>query len=125
MAELPEEGEHDDPPLLLGQQIQFVADHDPVDHSVRRRRLGLGGGDALGCGEVLSNVLLEATMAGLATCTLSHLTELEASRAILRALIGGSDDPQLLIRIGVVPALGDVPPATPRRPLSDVLEIRG
>ncbi|TXI55607.1 MAG: NAD(P)H nitroreductase [Mycobacterium sp.] len=81
--------------------------------------------DALGCGEVLSNVLLEATMAGLATCTLSHLTELEASRAILRALIGGSDDPQLLIRIGVVPALGDVPPATPRRPLSDVLEIRG
>lgn len=80
--------------------------------------------DALGCGEVLSDVLLEATMAGLATCTLSHMTELNASRAIIRALIGGSDEPQLLIRIGMVPALSEVPPATPRRPLPDVLEIR-
>ena len=81
--------------------------------------------EALGCGEVLSDVLLEATMAGLATCTLSHLTELEASRNIIRALIGGEDDPQLLIRIGLVPAIAQVPPATPRRPLADVLEIRG
>jgi len=81
--------------------------------------------DALGCGEVLSDVLLEATMAGLATCTLSHLTELPASRDIVCALVGGSDDPQLLIRIGLVPAIAQVPPATPRRPLADVLEIRG
>jgi hypothetical protein len=81
--------------------------------------------DALGCGEVLSDVLLEATMAGLATCTLSHLTELEASRNIIRALTGGEHDPQLLIRIGLVPSIAQVPPATPRRPLADVLEIRG
>ena len=81
--------------------------------------------EALGCGEVLSDVLLEATMAGLATCTLSHLTELEASRNIIRALIGGEHDPQLLIRIGLVPSIAQVPPATPRRPLADVLEIRG
>jgi hypothetical protein len=81
--------------------------------------------EALGCGEVLSDVLLEATMAGLATCTLSHLTELEASRNIVRALIGGEHDPQLLIRIGLVPSMAQVPPATPRRPLTDVLEIRG
>jgi hypothetical protein len=81
--------------------------------------------EALGCGEVLSDVLLEATMAGLATCTLSHLTELEASRNIIRALIGGEHDPQLLIRIGLVPSMAQVPPATPRRPLADVLEIRG
>ena len=81
--------------------------------------------EALGCGEVLSDVLLEATMAGLATCTLTHMTELEASREIIRALTGGSGDPQLLIRVGMVPAIGEVPPATPRRPLADVLEIRG
>jgi len=81
--------------------------------------------EALGCGEVLSDVLLEATMAGLATCTLSHLTELEASRNIIRALIGGEHDPQLLIRIGLAPSMAQVPPATPRRPLADVLEIRG
>ncbi|BBZ76855.1 putative NAD(P)H nitroreductase acg [Mycolicibacterium anyangense] len=81
--------------------------------------------DALGCGEVLSDVLLEATMAGLATCTLSHLTELDASRNIIRALTGGGFDPQLLIRVGLVPSIATVPPATPRRPLADVLEIRG
>lgn len=80
---------------------------------------------ALGCGEVLSDVLLEATMAGLATCTLTHMTELAASRDIVRALTGADDDPQLLIRIGLVPAISQAPPATPRRPLADVLEFRG
>lgn len=79
--------------------------------------------EALGCGEALSAVLLEATMAGLATCPLSHITEVDASRAIIRDLTGGSDDPQILIRIGVVPALADQPPATPRRPLAEVLTV--
>jgi hypothetical protein len=81
--------------------------------------------DALGCGEVLSDVLLEATLAGLATCTLSHMTELEDSRNVIRELIGDSGNPQLLIRIGEVPAPGDRPPATPRRPLAEVLQSRG
>ncbi|MGY4711696.1 Acg family FMN-binding oxidoreductase [Mycolicibacterium sp. CBM1] len=81
--------------------------------------------EALGCGEVLSDVLLEATMAGLATCTLSHMTELAASRAIVRALTGSDDDPQLLIRVGLVPSIAQLPSATPRRPLADVLEFRG
>lgn len=80
--------------------------------------------EALGCGEALSAVLLEATLAGLATCTLTHITELPASRAIIRGLIGGSDDPQVLIRIGRVPALEDPPPPTPRRPLTEVLTVR-
>ena len=86
--------------------------------------------DALRCGEVLSDVLLEATLAGLATCTLSHMTELEDSRNVIRELIGDSGNPQLLIRIGEVPASsnqppGDQPPATPRRPLAEVLQSRG
>lgn len=79
---------------------------------------------SLGCGEALSSVLLEATLAGLATCPVSHVSEIEAGRAILRSLTGGSEDPQLLIRFGTVPALEDPPPATPRRPLADVLEFR-
>ncbi len=78
---------------------------------------------ALGCGEALSAVLLEATMVGLATCTLTHLTELDASRDIVRTLIGDSGEPQLLIRIGRVPTLGEHPPMTPRRPLADVLRV--
>lgn len=80
---------------------------------------------ALGCGEALSAILLEATMVGLSTCTLTHLTELDASRDILRSLIGGSGEPQLLIRIGRVPILGEQPPITPRRPLADVLQVTG
>lgn len=81
--------------------------------------------DALECGEVLSDVLLEATMAGLSSCTLTHITELQASRDVLRALTGSEDNPQLLIRIGLAPAIAQSSPVTPRRPLPDVLEFRG
>ncbi len=85
---------------------------------------GDGRREALRCGEALSGLLLEATMAGLATCTLTHIVELAAGRAVIRGLTGGDGDPQVIIRIGQAPALGDPPPATPRRPLADVLEIR-
>jgi nitroreductase len=79
---------------------------------------------SLGCGEALSAVLLEATLAGLATCPVTHVTELPAGRDILRTLTGGSEDPQVLIRLGALPPPQNPPPATPRRPLADVLEIR-
>jgi nitroreductase len=80
--------------------------------------------DAVGCGEVLSDVLLEATLAGLATCTLSHMTELDDSRNIIRALCGQSGNPQVLIRIGQLSAHSQRPPVTPRRPLDEVLQVR-
>jgi hypothetical protein len=78
--------------------------------------------DALRCGEVLSAVLLECTLAGMATCTLTHLTELPSSRSLVGALTGRTAVPQLLIRVGEAPALDDVPAMTPRRPLRDVLQ---
>jgi len=80
--------------------------------------------DVLRCGEALSAVLLEATLAGLATCTLTHMTEFMASRDIIRRLTGQVGSPQLLIRIGVTPSEGDPPPMTPRRALGTVLELR-
>jgi hypothetical protein len=80
--------------------------------------------DALTCGQVLSTVLLDCTMARLATCTLTHITELEASRDIIRHLIGRAAFPQALIRVGIAPANEETPPPTPRRNLSEVLEIR-
>lgn len=80
--------------------------------------------DVLRCGEALSAVLLECTMAGMATCTLTHLIELTESRDILRELIGGRGEPQLLIRVGIAPPIEDLPAATPRRPLDDVLDVR-
>jgi nitroreductase len=79
--------------------------------------------DILRCGQALSVVLLEATMAGLATCPLTHMTEVEASREIVSALTGHVL-PQVLIRVGAVPALDEIFPPTPRRPLRDVLTWR-
>jgi nitroreductase len=79
---------------------------------------------ALACGEALSTVLLECTMAGLATCTLTHMIEVTAAREIVRMLAGKSGMPQVLIRVGEAPENETPPPATPRRPLTDVLEIR-
>jgi hypothetical protein len=80
--------------------------------------------DALGAGEMLSRILLECAAAGMASCTVTHLTELAASRHIVATLIEGTAWPQVLIRIGVAPSMECVPPPTPRRPLSDVLEFR-
>ena len=80
--------------------------------------------DVLRCGEALSQVLLDATMAGLVSCTLTHLTEIPASRRVVAALTG-RDQPQVLIRIGATPGGEQPPPPTPRRTLSDVLTVRG
>ena len=79
--------------------------------------------NALGCGEALSTVLLECTMASLATCTLTHMIELHASREIVRRLTGRIAEPQALIRVGTAPQT-EMPPPTPRRPVSEVLQIR-
>ena len=80
--------------------------------------------DALNCGEVLSTVLLECTMAGLATCTLTHITELPESREVIQRLTGTNAFPQVLVRVGKAPVLEKTPSPTPRRPLSEVMQIR-
>jgi len=80
--------------------------------------------DVLRCGEVLSTVLLECTMAGMATCTLTHLIESKESRDIVGDLISQRGQPQVLIRVGIAPPLESPPAPTPRRPLDNVLEIR-
>lgn len=80
--------------------------------------------DVLRCGEVLSTVLLECTMARVATCPLTHLIESPESRDVIRDLIGGRGEPQVLIRIGTAPAMEELPIPTPRRALHTVLEIR-
>ncbi len=43
--------------------------------------------DALRSGEMLSRVLLESTVAGMATCVVTHVTEVAASRHIIATLI--------------------------------------
>jgi nitroreductase len=79
--------------------------------------------DALRCGEALSTVLLECTAAGMATCTLTHLIEVNEGRDIVRGLIEQSGEPQVLIRVGIAPSMEGPPAPTPRNPLRDVLQI--
>ena len=80
--------------------------------------------EVLRCGEALSTVLLECTVAGMATCTLTHLTEITPSRMVIRQLTRQRGLPQLLIRVGTTPAAGEQQlPPTPRRPVTEVLQF--
>jgi len=80
--------------------------------------------NVLQCGEALSRVLLECTAAGFATCTLTHMIELHASREAVRRLIGRHAEPQVLIRVGKAAEAGAPVTHTPRRPISEVLQLR-
>lgn len=79
--------------------------------------------DLLRCGEALSTVLLECTVAGYATCPLTHLTELPHSRAVVHELTGRIERPQVLVRIGTVSAAAGPVTPTPRLPLAAILDI--
>jgi hypothetical protein len=77
--------------------------------------------EALRSGEALSAILLDCTLAGMASCTLTQLTELWSSRDLIRSLTGRAALPQLLIRVGEPISTAATPPMTPRRRLEDVL----
>lgn len=76
--------------------------------------------DWLRCGEALSAVLLTCASRGLATCPVTHLTEMPATRTLVRDLSADPGLPQVLIRVGVATHEQTLP-TTPRRPLSEVL----
>ena len=104
------------------RRLEVPEDHAKVlllstDHNTRA--------DALATGEALSATLLECTMVGLATCPLTHLTEVSVTRDLIRSFMDHDAVPQVLIRVGVVPVTEKVPPPTPRRPLSAVLRLKG
>lgn len=80
--------------------------------------------DVLRCGEALSAVLLECTVAGLATCTLTHMTEMAMSRHIIAQVTGTAGQPQLLIRVGAPPQNGHHVEPTARRLVAEVLKFR-
>lgn len=51
------------------------------------------------------------------------MIEVNASRETVRRLTGRTSLPQLLIRVGALPYAEPGEPPTPRRPVTDVLEI--
>lgn len=78
--------------------------------------------DWLASGRAFSAVVLDATVRQLATCPLTHLTEVRQSRELIRSLVPGAGMPQILVRVGQGGAPASVP-ETPRRPLFEVLSI--
>jgi len=76
----------------------------------------------LRAGEALSAITLAATANGLASCTISQIAEVRVSRDLVRRVaLGGAGEPQLVLRLGW-PVTATFPgPATPRRPLADVV----
>lgn len=71
----------------------------------------------LQAGQAMQRVLLTATSLGLSTSLLSQPSEVPGTRAQLRRAMGGSLVPQTIVRIG----FGSPVPATPRRPVDDLL----
>lgn len=78
--------------------------------------------DWLRAGEALSAVLLECTAAGLATCPLTHITEVPVSRRTIANLLHEPAMPQVVVRVGTAPTSAAQPP-TPRRTVGDFLEL--
>ena len=75
----------------------------------------------LRAGEALSAALLTATMLGLATATISEVTEVPAARDELHHIISPHNGhPQVAIRIGH-PTPGEPPPKATRRPPQEVI----
>jgi hypothetical protein len=68
-------------------------------------------------GQGLSALLLAATTQGLRASMLGQVIDLPATRSQLRTLLRLIGEPQMVLRIGYGPAA----PATPRRPLTEIL----
>ncbi|WP_406054619.1 Acg family FMN-binding oxidoreductase [Kribbella sp. NBC_00889] len=71
----------------------------------------------LRAGQAMERVLLEATALGLSTSLLNQALEHDELRWLINDPLGPSYRPQVIIRVGYGPPV----PATPRRPISDVL----
>ena len=98
----------------------------PVDDNAVMLVLGTQTDDRLAwlrAGEATSVVLLTATAMGLASCPVTEPLEIAETRESVRSdIFGGSNYPQMLLRVGWAPINADPLPATPRRDLSDVVE---
>lgn len=77
----------------------------------------------LRAGEATSLVLLTATALGLASCPVTEPLEIAETREAVRVeVFGESGFPQMLLRVGWAPVNADPLPATPRRPLAEMVE---
>lgn len=98
-----------------GQQTELLVIATSSDDVLSRLRAG----------EATSAALLAATELGLASCPLSQPLEIADSRRTVRDdVLGGTAEPQLVIRLGWAPTAVDPLPTTPRRNVDDIVVYR-
>ncbi|MEV5610658.1 nitroreductase family protein [Streptomyces sp. NPDC052225] len=78
-----------------------------------------GPGDWIGAGQAMQRVLLTATTKGLATSLTSQALEWQDLRTLTRDPLTAMGHVQMVLRLGY----GPQGPATPRRPVGDILKI--
>ncbi|WP_181770922.1 Acg family FMN-binding oxidoreductase [Amycolatopsis pittospori] len=82
--------------------------------------------DRLRAGEAASAVVLTATRLNLASCLVTEPLELTCTRGLIRdCVVAERAEPQLVVRIGHLPDGTPPLPATPRRPIAEVLRPLG
>jgi hypothetical protein len=110
---------------FAGGVLAQTSDGATADDSAVVVALGTVDDDRLAwlrAGEATSLVLLSATAAGLATCPITEPLEIADLRAeVARDVFGFDGYPQMMVRIGWAPINADPLPATPRRPLSEIV----
>jgi nitroreductase len=95
-----------------GQQTEMLVIATSGDDVLSRLRAG----------EATSAALLAATELGLASCPLSQPLEIADTRRRVRDdVLNGTDEPQLVIRLGWAPTAAAPLPTTPRRKIDDVI----
>jgi nitroreductase len=76
----------------------------------------------LEAGEAMIRLMIDAELAGLASCPLSQAVDLLAFRVRLKTLMDWTDYPQMILRLGRPPV--DPPaPLTRRRAVADILTV--
>jgi nitroreductase len=114
------------PRLFAGPALAQPPGTDSVHDNAAVLALGTKDDSTLArlrAGEATSLVLLSATALGLASCPITEPLEITETRdAVQIEVFGISGFPQMLLRVGWAPVNADPLPATPRRPLEDVVE---
>ncbi len=110
---------------FAGAALAMASEAHPSEDAAVVVGLSTDADDAiewLRTGEATSVVLLTATALGMASCPVSEPLEIVETREQAKAqLFDGEGFPQMLLRIGWAPVNADPLPATPRRPLSEVV----
>jgi len=114
------------PRLFAGPVLAQPPETESVEDNAVVLALGTkddGTLSRLRAGEATSLVLLSSTAFGLASCPVTEPLEITQTRdAVQIEVFGISGFPQMLLRIGWAPVGADPLPATPRRPLEDIVE---